>query len=69
MTKHIRIENADTSTYKVKVTIQEKKRDAETGKMLDEWVDVKTIDLNHPTAMLTEYLTNTRRFIVEENGV
>ncbi len=72
MTKTVRIENADTSPYKVKITIQEKlfekdKDDkwADTG----TWKDVKVSEINHPTALFSDYLTTTRRFIVEENGV
>jgi hypothetical protein len=68
MTKYVRIENADNSKYKVKVILQEKKYDPETLKVLDEWVTVKEFPLNYPTAMLNEYLSNTRRFIVEEDG-
>lgn len=69
MTKYVRIENADTSKYKVKVTLQEKKWDPLLDKCTDEWVTVKEVPLNYPTAMLNEYLTTTRRFIVEEDGI
>lgn len=68
MTKYVRIENADNSKYKVKVTLQEKKWDPLIGKCTDEWITVKEFPLNYPTAMLNEYLTTTRRFIVEEDG-
>lgn len=68
MTKQIRIENADTSTWKIKVTTQEKKWDATLNKLSDEWVDTEVNNLDYPTSMLTTYLTSTRRFIVEENG-
>lgn len=69
MTKTVRIENADTANYKVKVTVQERKWDAEQQKLTDEWVDTKVVNLDYPTSMLQDYLTNTKRFLVEENGV
>lgn len=63
MTKKIRIENADTSSFKVKVTAQDK--NTETG----EWADVPgapAVNLNNPAQLSELYLTSTRRFIVEE---
>lgn len=69
MTKTVRIENADTANYKVKVTVQERRWDHEQQKMSDEWTDIKVVNLDYPTSMFTDYLTNTRRFLVEENGV
>jgi hypothetical protein len=64
MTKTVRIENADTSDYKVKVTIQDKNFD--TG----EWQNTCTINLDYPTAESNGlYITSTRRLIVEEDGV
>lgn len=66
MTKYVRIENADMSSFKIKVRIQEKKWDAEVGKLTDEWVDVKEVKLEYPTSMANEYLTDSRRFIIEE---
>lgn len=68
MIKYVRIENADTAPWKVKVTVQDRVYDPITQSMSDEWTNTKTFDLNYPTAMLNEYLTNTRRFIIEENG-
>lgn len=63
MTKTVRIENADTSDYKVKVTIQDK------NSVSGEWVDTAVINLDYPTAQTNGiYLTSTRRLIVEENG-
>lgn len=64
MTKTVRIENADTSDYKVKVTIQDK------NSISGEWVDTQVINLDYPTAQTNNmYLTSTRRLIVEEDGV
>lgn len=64
MTKTVRIENADTSDYKVRVTVQDK------NPISGEWVDTQVINLDYPTAQTNNvYLTSTRRFIVEEDGV
>lgn len=60
MTKTVRIENADNSNWPVRVTTQIK--DPETG----EWKDQQFQQLNHPTALFQDYLTSTRRFVVEE---
>ena len=63
MTKKVRIENADTSHYKVVVEISDKGYpDGEPDKL------AKTIELNHPTAMTGDdvYLTSTRYFVVKE---
>lgn len=69
MTKTVRIENADTGKYKVKVTEQQKVWNAVTNTMGTEWIDIKVTNLDYPTFMLVDYLTTTKRFIVEENGV
>jgi hypothetical protein len=59
MTKKIRIENADTSTYKVRAYVED---------LIDGvWVRSPTpIELDHPTALTEQYLTSTRRVVVEE---
>lgn len=63
MTKQVRIENADTSNWPVRVTIQHKH--SETG----EWFDQpEQVQLDHPTAMTTNYLTSTRRIVIEERA-
>lgn len=62
MTKAIRIENADTSTHKVRV-YRESKNEA------GEWVrsDAPSpINLDHPTQMLTEYVHSGQRLVIEE---
>lgn len=69
MTKTVRIENADTSDWKVKVMIQDLQQ---VGPCVgeQEWVTVDTRYLNFPTAMTNDvYLTSTRRIIIEEDGV
>lgn len=65
MTKTVRIENADTANFKVKVDVYD-----QVGPDRDPKVDilVKTIDLDFPTAMTGphEYLTSTRYMLVRE---
>lgn len=63
MTKMVRIENADTSNYKVVVEIWDKALAPATSDTL-----VKTINLGHPTAMTGSdcYLTSSRYIIVKE---
>jgi hypothetical protein len=59
MTKKIRIENADTGTFKVRAYIE----DLING----EWVRNPTpMSLDFPTALTEMYLTSTRRVVVEE---
>ena len=63
MTKLVRIENADTSTYKVVVEVWDKGYpEGEPDKLY------KTIELNNPTAMTGPdcYLTSTRYLVVKE---
>ncbi len=66
MTKQIRIENACTSTYKVLVTIQDRVYDTEKNCFSNEWITIKTLRLDQPTFMATEFITSSRRIIVEE---
>ena len=62
MTKLVRIENADTSSYKVVVEVWDKGVDGAPD------VLAKTINLDHPTAMtgMDCYLTSTRYLVVKE---
>jgi hypothetical protein len=63
MTKKVRIENADTSTFKVVVQIWDKGYpEGEPDKL------AKEIPLDYPTAMTGDevYLTNTRYIIIKE---
>ena len=65
MTKAVRIENADTSDYRVVVTIQDKVY--QDGKWTGEWKDAGEQELNFPTAMSNGlYLTSDRRLVVTE---
>lgn len=62
MTKSVRIENADTSSYKVRITYQSK--DTE-GNWVDE-TNTPVAELLHPTALTTVGIHSSRRVIVEE---
>lgn len=63
MTKAIRIENADTSMHKVRV-YRESKNEA------GEWVRSETsgppMNLDHPTALVQDYVHSGQRLVVEE---
>ena len=67
MTKKVRIENADTSSFKVKVQVWDKGGTSENGTPLPDTL-AKEIELGYPTAMTGEdvYLTSTRYIIVKE---
>ena len=71
MTKRVRIENADTSSYKVVVEVWDK------GALLPDGMGgfnqapdtlARTVILDHPTAMTDQncYLTSTRYLVVKE---
>lgn len=63
MTKQVRIENADLSSYKVVVEVWDKGYpEGEPDKL------ARTIELNHPTAMTGTdcYITSTRYLVVRE---
>jgi hypothetical protein len=65
MTKKVRIENADTSNYRVVVQIWDKGLPNDPP-MPDTLA--KEIELSHPTAMTGDdvYLTNTRYIVIKE---
>ncbi len=63
MTKSIRIENADTSDWKVIVQVWQIGHGGEPDTLVNE------LDLNYPTAMLTEYIHDGQYLVVKENGV
>ncbi len=69
MTKHVRIENADTSHYKVTVEVWDYGIPDENGERSD--VLVFTEDLDYPTAMTSSaiYLTSTRYLVIKEKPV
>lgn len=63
MTKLVRIENADTSAYKVIVEVWDKGYpEGQPDKL------AKTVNLDYPTAMTdaSVYLTSTRYLVVKE---
>lgn len=68
MTKKVRIENADTSDYKVIVQVWDKGVDSAPGQPGRPDTLVNEIRLDHPTAMTGDdvYLTSTRYIIVKE---
>lgn len=63
MTKQVRIENADNSNWPVRVTAQVKNVEG-------EWVNESSapVQLDYPCAMTQQYLTSTRRLVIEERG-
>lgn len=63
MTKRVRIENADTTPYKVVVEVWERGYPAGIPDVM-----VNTINLDYPTQMTPEgmYITSTRYLIVRE---
>lgn len=62
MTKHVRIENACNSNYKVSVKIYEKGRNGEPDAF------VKEVVLGYPTAMTDSsvFITSTQYLVVSE---
>lgn len=62
MTKHVRVENADTSDYKVIVEVWDKGVDGAQDTL------AFTEQLDYPTAMTSAsvYLTSTRYLVVRE---
>jgi len=71
MTKSVRIENADTSKYKVVVEVWQKQQKYDASiQPIGEPVDVKVkeIPLDYPTFMATEYIHSTQWLVVREDG-
>lgn len=68
MTKHVRIENADTSDYKVVVQIWDKFQGPPPPADQGPDILVREIRLDYPTAMTGSdvYLTSTRYIVVKE---
>lgn len=61
MTKMVRIENADTSNYKVLVEVWDKRKNGQPDQL------AFTRELPFPTAMTNDvYLTSTRYIVVKE---
>lgn len=59
MTKQIRVENADNSEWKVVVHVEDLQPDG-------TWLRVKTLPASYPADMVAEFITSTRRLVVEE---
>lgn len=71
MTKQVRIENADTGPYGVVVEVWDKGTQLPDGMGgFNQSPDtlVRTVELNHPTAMTDVYITNTRYLVVKEKN-
>ena len=68
MTKRVRIENADTSTFKVIVQVWDKGTPGTADTPPGPDILAKEIKLDYPTAMTGDdvYLTNTRYIVVKE---
>jgi hypothetical protein len=60
MTKNMRIENADTSSHKVRLYVEDKNADGEWERRED------AIPLDYPTAMKELAIFSTRRLVIEE---
>lgn len=61
MTKQIRVENADTSNHKVEVEVWDKY--AGQPDTL-----VKTVSLDHPTSLATEFIHSGRYLVIKEKA-
>lgn len=59
MTKQVRIENADTSSHKVEIHVEQKDSNG-------NWQRVRTLHADLPTVMVTEYIHDSQRLVVEE---
>lgn len=64
MTKTVRIENADTTSYKVRVRAQYK--DPVTGEWKDAGPEEQVFNLDYPTFLATASIHSNKRLIVEE---
>mgnify|MGYP000488165897 CR=1 FL=1 len=59
MTKAVRIENADTSNYKIRVVVQQLSENS-------TWGTIHEYILHNPTDMITETIWGGKRLIIEE---
>ena len=72
MTKHIRIENADTSDHKVVVEVWQRGLAVAPNVLeYDELIHeadqlIKTVPLNHPTALVEETIWKDRYLVIKE---
>ena len=60
MTKQIRIENADTSDWKVVIEVWDKGAPGAPDNL------VETLRADYPTALVQTYITNSRYLVVQE---
>lgn len=61
MTKAVRIENADTSDYKLVVQVWDKSHDPNAPDVM-----VQEVPLRYPTEICTEYVHSSRYLVVKE---
>lgn len=67
MTKTVRIENADTSNFKVVVEVWDAEINMPNGDFIPARL-VETRKLDYPTAMTDPYITSTRFLIIKESA-
>ena len=65
MTKHLRIENADTSNHKVNIEVWEKNPVLEDGKAPADRL-VQIVELNSPTQLVDQTIWKERYLIIRE---
>ena len=70
MTKNVHIINADESKWRVNVHVhvQDQVYDYDKKEMTNEWKTTETFPLDYAGALLTKYITSTRRILIEEAG-
>lgn len=66
MTKRIRVENGDTSSWKVMVEVWGK--GLEKDGSVEPDILVKTVELNYPADLSEFYIHSTQYLVIKENG-
>jgi hypothetical protein len=67
MTKHVRIENADTSDHKILIQVWEKQHVPEGQPPMPD-VLIKEERADYPTAMVTQMIHSTRYLVIKERA-
>ena len=65
MTKMVRIENADTSTYKIDVEVWQVGTGSDGGPAVMDHL-IRTIHLDSPTQLITEYIHSGQYLVIKE---
>lgn len=68
MTKAIHSINADSTRYKVRISVQERMYNHEEQRPMDVWNTVETYTLDTPGQLRTHTIWDSRRIIIEEIG-